>query len=440
MDETTRVADARAGTPLWSALLESLRGRIPRRYLDELEQSIAFVELCAGSLRIAVPPDPLTSWLREGYLALLASTVSALTDGSYELSAVPVPPPEARGPLDLDPAHCLGRFVVSPSNQLASAAAEVVARSPGERYSPLFVHGGPASGKTHLLRGIAQAVAAGMKPDRVLCLSAERLSLELIAAIWADQLARFRARYRQCGALLIDDAGTVAGREATQEELVHTLDTLEKSRVQVVATGAHPPEEIPGLSGPLARRLAAGLVVKLSPPEWETRVAILMDRVRAWNVPLTPEVASFLAARIGTDQTRLDTVLTRVMIHPGCADGLTDVELVREALRDGHPRLPHVPPEAVISLVARHFGLRTRQLHSRSRSPRIATPRQIAIYLLRRHCGLSYPEIGRRFGRHHTTAIHACRQIARRLETDERLRSETRHLEREILRRIDAGE
>lgn len=423
---------------LWEAALASLTGRVPEPELGALAASVAFVEEQPGTLRAAIPASRLRVWLRDGHLPLLAAAVRGATDGACALSLAPIPDDEWVPTSGLDPSDSLNRFIASPSNEFACAAVELVAESPGKHYSPLYIHGPPGSGKSHLLRGIAAATRARFEAERVHCLGAEAFSLELVSAIWEDQLSAFRARYRGCAGLLIDDVDALINREATQEEAVHTLDALAKEQVQVVVTSRHPPEAIPGLSPTLSRRLSAGLVVRVLPPEWETRIAILMDRARIWDTPLSPEVASFLVARAGTDLTQLDALLTRALTDPACGPALTDLGRVRLALTQAPAGIQKPRPDLVIRHVARHYQVRVRDFRARVRSQRVTAARQIAIHLIRRHCELSYPEIGRLLNRHHTTALHACRAIAGRLEADETLRAQVREIERTLLRDPDA--
>ena len=157
-----------------------------------------------------------------------------------------------------------------------------------------------------------------------------------------------------------------------------------------------------------------------------------MDHISRWRMHANPEVAALLVSELGTHFERLDTVLTRLVTHPSCAQGLPEVEAVRRALDLGVPKLSRLPADTVIGLVARHFNLRPSDLRSATRSPRVATPRQIAIYLVRRYCRLSYPDIAQRFRRHHTTAIHSCRQIQRQREQNAGVRAALTLLEKEL--------
>jgi chromosomal replication initiator protein len=189
----------------------------------------------------------------------------------------------------------------------------------------------------------------------------------------------------------------------------------------------------------LAARLGAGEAFELTAPGWETRVAIVLDRVRAWDARATPDVAAQLATSLRSDLERLDAVLTRLMAESGAATGLEDPALVQQILEGGSATHRPPSPEQVIELVARHFGVRLRELRSSSRAARTSTPRQIAIYLLRRHCGLSYPEVGRHFQRHHTTALHSDRLVQRQLESDPGLRATLVLLEKELRSAAERG-
>ena len=420
------------GGLLWSSVLDSLRSKLSARRLAEVECGARSLERTGSSLRVAVKGDALHAWVQDGRLSLLDASVTALSDGGAELALLPVDEvPDGRTPAD--PTRGLDRFIASPSNQpVLECARSLGAATPGKA---VLLHGPPGAGKTHLLHGVAQALAGA--DHRYLLCSAERLSLDLVAALRTGRLDDFRDSLLDCGTLLIDDAHGLVGREATQQELCRVLELRAPSDPPVVVTSRTEPGDFPELRADLRAGLQGARSFALSSPEWETRVGVILDRIAQWRVDTLPEVASFLARSLGASLSRLDAVLTRLMTHPACANGLLDSELVQRVLENPGPLVGSAQPQDVIRLVSQHFSVRLAELHSKVRSPRVTTPRQLAMYLLRHHCGMSYPEIGQRFRRHHTTAMHACRKIEQQRDRDSSLRTAVLVLEKELLRISD---
>ena len=415
------------GGTLWASVLESLRGRLTARRLESIERSSEALERTSSSLRVAVQVDALAEWLHDSRLSLLDATVTSLTDGGAELALLPRQPDDPR-----DPTRTLDRFIASAANQDAWSLARSLSLSQGGGTPAVLVHGPPGSGKTHLLHGMAQSLRAAGRHD-VVSLNAERLSLDLVAALRGGRLEQFRAPLRSCAALVVDDTHALVGREATQEELAAVIAERASRGAPVVLSSRLAPGDPCDLGEPLRTALDSVRALPLRAPEWETRVAVVLDRIALWRVETTPDVASLLASSLGASLGRLDAVLTRLMTHPACAIGLHDAELVRRILENGGPVVSSARPQDVIRLVSQHFSVRPSELRSPAKSPRVTTPRQLAMYLLRHHCGLSYPEIGERFRRHHTTAIHACKKIERERDRNAGLRATVLLLEKELL-------
>ena len=424
------MASRSEGRSLWRSVIDAAKPRLTSSNLESLSRNSHCFGLTATTLRVGVDGQRLRTWVDEGWLSSLDLALDSVADGAYDLALIPI---EENAELHSDPSYTLATFVTSPANRGARELAEKLATA-GPPGAPVLIHGPSGSGKTHLLRAIARDFGRANPGAPVVLRGAEELSLELIDAIWNKDLDGFRLRLQHARALLIDDLQVLVGREATQEQLALTLAALHGSSAPVVLASSRPPARLSQLVAPLREQLARMRAVELAVPEWETRVAIILDRMRRWRSQASPEVTSFLAGRLRTGLDRLDTVLTRLMTHPACIKGLVDVDMVRHVLNDANRRELTVAPEEVISLVARHFNLRLRDLRSTSRSPRVTGPRQIAMYLVRRHCGLSYPEIGRRFGRHHTTALHSDRLVQRQLDQNGSLRAAVTLLEKDLLR------
>ena len=419
---------------LWNSVVNHEPERLQGRTRQDLVANSRCLGLSTDTLRVALDSARLRTWIEDSSLSSLVTALHDATAGAVELALIPL---EAAATTGSDSSYSFASFITSPSNQPVLALAFEFARQRGTS-TTLFVHGARGSGKSHLLRAIAAELDLANPHGEIVYRGAEKLSLELIGAIWNNDLEQFRSRLGKASALLIDDVDALVGREATQDELADSLKLL--AGVPVVLSATNGAERVQNLIAPLREQLQVATSLVLAAPEWETRVAIVLDHIRRWQVAAAPEVASFLAGELRSDLRRIDAVLTRLLTHPSCKTGLSDLEVVRHLLEDSAGHRIKVTPESVISTVARHFNLRQRDMRSSSRSRRIASPRQIAMYLIREHCALSYPEIGRRFGRHHTTALHSVRMVKRRLDDSGALRAAVALLEKELLRRSEEGE
>ena len=428
--KTRRIAPADASASLWRATLEALRDRIPKAHLEMLSDGPVYVELSESALRLALSVEQVRTWLRQGTLRALCDVVTMLSDGSCDVCVLPI---DGESPaLEVDPSHKLDSFLHSEANEGAWKVARQIVAGVLPPPGPIVFCGPEGSGKSHLLDGIARELVE--RGERVVCQSAGRLSLELIEALWSDQVERFRERVTGCDALLLDSIETLAGRDGTQNELVRAILARASRGKLVVLAIRSQGSSLPPLAAGLQGAFERGTLVDLASPEWELRVAIVIRRAGGWGVRLSPEAASFVVGRLGSSLTGIDALLTRLMTRTHESADLS-VAAVRRALAPPPPLSERaLPVSTVLSCVARHFGLRIRDLHSTSRSPRIATPRQIAMYLVRGHCGLSFPEIGQRFNRHHTTVMHACRRVEDLLDGSGSVAAAIRLLEKEVER------
>ena len=309
-----------------------------------------------------------------------------------------------------NPRNTFGEFVVGTGNQFAHAASIVAADRPGDTYNPLFIYGGVGLGKTHLASAIGHRLQSdGEGLRRVIFMSAENFTNELIGSLKANRMGEFQAKFRGADALLLDDVEFLAGSERTQEELFHTFESLHSTHHQIVLTSDKVPRDIPGLEDRLRNRFESGLTADIAALDLETRVAILEKKAAYHELLLPPEVAQYVAAKHFFSNVReLEGCLHRLVALSSLNHCTITLEFACEALRDLIPaENGKIPIEAIQKAVAVYFHVRLIDLMSRRRTQHLAFCRQVAMYLCRELTDDSFPAIGERFGRDHSTVIHA---------------------------------
>lgn len=337
----------------------------------------------------------------------------------------------------LNPAYTFASFVVGANSQFAHAACEAVAKKTGIGYNPLFIHGGPGLGKTHLMQAIGQEILRRQPGSRVIYLTCEKFTNEFIDSVRRGDLEKFRRRYRSSDVLLIDDVQFLAGKERSQEEFFHTFNTLLDGRNQVVLTCDRPACEIKNLEPRLISRFECGLTVEMQPPQMETRLAILRKKAHDWKVRVDESVLNFLAEKIRTNVRRLEGALMRVATYASLAGESVTVDKVEHLLRDliREEASRQVSIDAIQKAVAEHFDVRLADMTSRRRPASIAFPRQIAMYLSRSLTKGSLMEIGEAFGgRDHGTVIHACKKVGERIDEEAGLKETIARIEAQLRR------
>ena len=415
---------------------------------------------------IAVPGEIHQVWIETNYMPELTTAVSGIfgdvrevrvsvcetlvSTGSGHAHSVSVPPrPTKAAALEgealekriklagLNPAHTFASFVVGANSQFAHAACEAVAKKSGIGYNPLFIHGGPGLGKTHLMQAIGHELLRRQPGSRVIYLTCEKFTNEFIDAVRRGDIEKFRRRYRSSDVLLIDDVQFLAGKERSQEEFFHTFNTLLDGRNQVVLTCDRPACEIKSLEPRLISRFECGLTVEMQPPQMETRMAILKKKSLDWKVRVDESVLSFLADKIRTNVRRLEGALMRVATYASLAGESVTVDKVEHLLRDliREEASRQVSIDSIQKAVAEHFDVRLADMTSRRRPASIAFPRQVAMFLSRSLTKGSLMEIGEAFGgRDHGTVIHACKKVNERIDDEPGLKESIARIESQLRR------
>jgi len=351
------------------------------------------------------------------------------------------PPPSARlgQAIHLNPDYTFDNFVVGSGTDLAFAAATAIARNPGDRFNPLFVHGGVGLGKTHLMHAVGNAVAREWPQKRICYITAETFMNELIGSIRDNRTPEFKLKYRGMDVLLVDDVAFLAGKESTQEEFFHTFNALYDLKKQIVLTSDRSPKEITTLEERLRSRFEWGLITDIQAPNLETRMAILRRKVEVNQIYIPDDVIAFIAENITDNIRRLEGALIRLLAFASLTGRDISLEMASEVLSSffqGNSAGP-LKIADVMTVVGNAHELTVDQLKSKRRTQDLARARQIAMYLAREMTGASLNQIGRSFGnRDHSTVAHACQKIQKEMAADPRFRGSVRDLQDRLRERL----
>lgn len=326
----------------------------------------------------------------------------------------------------LNPRYTFEQFIVGKTNELAHAAAQAVTEKPA-RYNPLFVYGGVGLGKTHLLQAIGHKMVQLNPRAKVLYVTCERFTNEFIHAVRNGRAKEFKDTYRNLDLLLLDDIQFITGKEGTQEEFFHTFNTLHQANKQIVLSSDRPPKAIQGIEQRLISRFEWGMMVDISAPDLETRVAILESKSKEKKYDLNREIMSYIASAISSNVRELEGALNKIIAYHQFKNIDPTIETVRELItslaNSSETAKKNLTPKQLLETVASYYDISIADILGKCREKRLAFPRQIIMYLMREELRSSYPTIGKTLGgRDHTTAIHAYTKICRNLGEDEKLK------------------
>jgi len=423
---------------IWQQCLQHLERELPAEDINTFIRPLEVIS-SKNRTRLVAPNSYVRDHITNHYLERIRDIFEHLDQSRSSVSIEDGLPAETEAvgkplPSRVDDTHATGlnnryrfdNFVLGKSNELGYAAASQIAQKPGDAYNPLLLYGGTGLGKTHLLHAIGNKIREQSPSMKVLYLDSERFVSDMIKALRHGAIDNFKKHYRSAGALLIDDIQFFAGKKSSQEEFFHTFNALLDSKQQIVLTCDRYPKEVEGLEARLRSRFGWGLTVAIEPPDFETRVAILMNKAQERGVQLKESVAFLVAKRLRSHVRDLEGALNTLIANARFTGREINDGFAREVLRDlltVHDRL--ITIENIQKTVCEYYKLRIAELLSKRRHRSIARPRQMAMALCKELTQHSLPEIGDAFGgRDHTTVLHACRKIDELCETDGRLRED----------------
>ena len=418
---------------LWEKTLQLIKGEVSTASFNAFFKEIKPLKQISNELIFLAPNEFIQNILENRYLNLIESCVSQLSLKKYQIKFI-LDEREIQDTNEehksntikksypnLNPKYTFDTFVIGNSNRFAHAACVAVAESPAKAYNPLFLYGGVGLGKTHLMHAIGHHIMCQQEDPKVVYVSSEKFTNELINSIKNDKNEEFRNKYRNVDVLLIDDIQFIAGKEGTQEEFFHTFNALHEANKQIIISSDRPPKEIPTLEDRLRSRFEMGLITDIQPPDFETRIAILRKKAQLENINVPNEVMTYIAKYIKSNIRELEGALTRVVAYSSLTNKNISLELATEALKDiiSSPKSEEITVNIIKEKVSTAFGIKMDDFNSKKRTRTIAYPRQIAMYLSRELTDLSLPKIGNEFGgRDHTTVIHAHDKISKDLELE----------------------
>lgn len=438
---------------LWERALGSMEAKVSKPSFETWLKSTKASDISEDIITITAPNEFARDWLENRYSDLISDTLLDITGSRLEVKFVipqnqvvdeiatiqeikktPEEPVQHNNEIPksmLNAKYTFDTFVIGSGNRFAHAASLAVAEAPAKAYNPLFIYGGVGLGKTHLMHAIGHYVIDHNPNAKVVYLSSEKFTNEFINSIRDNKAVHFRNKYRNVDVLLIDDIQFLAGKEQTQEEFFHTFNALHEESKQIVISSDRPPKEIPTLEDRLRSRFEWGLITDITPPDLETRIAILRKKAKAENLDIPNEVMLYIANQIDTNIRELEGALIRVVAYSSLINQDMNADLAAEALKD---IIPNSKPKMLTILdiqktVGEHFNVKLEDFKAKKRTKSVAFPRQIAMYLSRELTDSSLPKIGSEFGgRDHTTVIHAHEKISKLIPSDHELQKKITEL------------
>lgn len=438
---------------VWDKTLKLIKTELTEVSFNTWLKTIDPVCIKGNKFVLSVPNEFNKEILENRYVSLISNALKHVTNKDFQLEFIT--PSELskyeiaeskenaqrfNPSLDFDiprlnPKYVFDEFVIGNSNRFAHAASLAVAESPAKAYNPLFIYGGVGLGKTHLMHAIGHYILEQNPSSKVVYVTSEKFTNELINSIKDDKNTEFRDKYRTVDVLLVDDIQFIAGKERTQEEFFHTFNTLYEANKQIIVSSDRPPKEIPTLEDRLRSRFEWGLITDIQAPDFETRIAILRKKAEIDSIIIPNEVYEFIARKIKSNIRELEGALTRIIAYSSLTNRDISADLAAEALKDiiASSKPKKVNADLIKSVVSQFYNIKMEDFESKRRTRSISFPRQIAMYLCRELTDMSLPKIGEEFGgRDHTTVIHAYDKITKDKTADNQFKIQLEKLIKEI--------
>ena len=429
---------------LWENALVELELSISKPNFSTWFKDTHIIRVEDGTTYLGVPSQFARDWLSTKFHKDILRSLRGLSDSirtvEYVISRSPRkvseevrPPAGAELPLEsvhsktnLNPRFSFSTFIVGPFNELAHAAAQAVVRKPGIAYNPLLIYGPTGLGKTHLIQAIGNHFRVNAPERKVQYLTSEKFSMDYVSSVQAGKVQWFKEKYRQYDILIMDDVQFLAKMEKTKEEFFHLFNYLHNGNKQLVFTSDQHPNMIQNLEDRLKSRFNAGMIVSVTPPDHESRLAIVRAKAAAHNFYLADEVLEYLATTVEGNVRELEGALNALLIQfemRGKPISLNDAKVLLRGASNAAKKAISV--QEVVKTIANFYGIEEASIYEKTRRKEVVRPRQVIMFLLREDFHISFPTIGEKMGgRDHTTVIHSCDKIKNDLTVDSTLGQE----------------
>jgi len=435
---------------LWNNVLVEAELNVSKATFNTWFNETHIVKEEDGVVYIGVPNEFVKTWLIEKYHKFILKTLRTLVDrirsveyvvtrDKTETKEVSVTSPSkdlSQGALplsdvyinkddNLNPRYSFDSFIVGPFNELAYAAAQAIIKSPGAVYNPFFVYGKTGCGKTHLIQAVGNTLKKNYSNIKVFYMTSEKFVVELTTALSLNKMNLFKEKYRKYDVLLIDDIQFLSKKEKSQEELFHLFNTLYDTNKQIIFSSDMHPNYLQNMEERLKSRFSAGMVVDISPPDHESRMAIIKTKAESHSIPISNEVIDYLASMIGSNIRELEGVFNIVVMQTQVKGRDLSITEVKHLIRNNIKSRRSAPVEDIVRLITDFYNIDSENIYKKTRKKEVVKPRQIIMYILREDYNIPYPTIGQKLGgRDHTTVIHSYEKIKRDLETNSVLSQE----------------
>ena len=411
---------------VWAKIVSHIENRLDPITISTWFEDAEVVELNEEHLILYTPSDfrrevirKRISYIQDALKENFDSDAKVLVFDDEELNTFRNKDKSGSSSMDFNPQFTFDSFVVGPSNRFAHSAAIAVSNTPGQVYNPLFIYGPAGVGKTHLLYAIANGIRKNNPNANIVYIKGDQFTNELIAAIQSGKNIEFRSKYREADLFLIDDIQFIAGKESTQEEFFHTFNKLYEERKQIVMTSDRKPSDMLTLEDRLKTRFEWGLLADIQPPDYETRMAIIKNKATTLGLDLSDEVCNYIAINVTNNVRQIEGTVKKIMAYRDLNNMPLDLPNVSRAISDMFKSegnaLP--TPNLIINHVSRFYSIDEAVLRGTLKNKGTTEARQVAIYLIRKLTHLSLPDIGREFGRDHSTILYAIRKVESTLKS-----------------------
>ena len=433
---------------LWENALTDLELTLPKAAFSTWFRDTHIVRVDDGVVSVGVPSQFVRDWFTTKYHKLILASLRRLSENvrtiEYVISKHPsrvveeihpavhgneLPLETVHAQTNLNPRYTFDSFIVGPFNELAHAAAQAVIKKPGISYNPLFIYGETGLGKTHLIQGVGNHFRAKAPDRKVYYITSEKFYLEYVSAMQGGRIPTFKEKYREYDLLIMDDIQFLSGKSGTQEELFHLFNALFDKNKQLVFSSDQHPNMIQKLVERLKSRFNQGMIVSITPPEHESRVAIIRSKMAARGVLLPNEVVDYIAGAIEGNVRELEGALNILLLSSELRSEPLTIADAKVLLRAASTPKKAVSTQEVIKTISDFYGVEEASIYEKTRRKEVVRPRQVIMFILREDFRISFPTIGDKLGgRDHTTVIHSCDKIRGEVKTDSVLAQEIQQI------------